>query len=271
MYKTKNSRIGAFIAFSFLAMTQIFAQNVPIDFEPMGNGADWAWTTFENDANPALEIVNNPAPGPLNNSNTVAKFTALAAGQPFAGIESMHGSDIGSFTITAENSIIRITVWKSVISNVGIKLVREDNWSLGEILIPNTVVNEWEQIEYDFSSHIGNNYDQIVIFPDFADRDSTNIIYFDNVYGGLATPNSIQELDEVLVTLAPNPSHDFLTITSEKAIENVVIYSNAGARVLHIAGNDVREGIDISDLAPGLYLAQIAVEGRKRVLQFVKE
>ena len=39
-----------------------FAQNVPIDFELGGNGLNWTWTTFENDTNPALEIVANPDP-----------------------------------------------------------------------------------------------------------------------------------------------------------------------------------------------------------------
>ena len=74
-----------------------FAQNVPIDFELGGNGLNWTWTTFENDTNPALEIVANPDPSGINTSATVAKFTALQTGQPWAGCESMHGSDIGSF------------------------------------------------------------------------------------------------------------------------------------------------------------------------------
>ena len=35
-------------------------QNIPIDFEQGGHGLNWTWTTFENDTNPALEIVPNP-------------------------------------------------------------------------------------------------------------------------------------------------------------------------------------------------------------------
>ena len=72
-----------------------FAQNVPIDFELGGNGLNWTWTTFENDTNPALEIVANPDSSGINTSATVAKFTALQSGQHWAGCESMHGSDIG--------------------------------------------------------------------------------------------------------------------------------------------------------------------------------
>ncbi len=96
-----------FVSITFLSVT---GQNIPIDFEEPGNGADWTWTTFENDSNPALEIIPNPDASGLNTSSTVAKFTALQAGQPFAGCETLHGAGIGTFTIEASSSIIRIMV-----------------------------------------------------------------------------------------------------------------------------------------------------------------
>jgi len=104
-------------------------ETIPVDFEDPGNGAFWTWTVFENVSNPALEIIDNPDPSGINPSATVAKFTALQAGQPWAGCESLHGSDIGEFTIDGNNAIIRIMVWKSVISDVGIKLVTSSGWS----------------------------------------------------------------------------------------------------------------------------------------------
>lgn len=100
----------------------------------------------------------------------------------------MHGTDIGTFTIDQDNYIIRIMVYKTAISDVGIKLVRWDNWSLGEIKVANTKTHEWEQLEFDFSAHIGLTYDQIVIFPDFTARPSDRTIYFDNVWGDLYVP-----------------------------------------------------------------------------------
>ena len=62
----------------------LFAQNSPIDFETGGYGATWTWTVFENDNNPSLEIMTNPNIGGINSSTTVAMFTALQAGQPWA-------------------------------------------------------------------------------------------------------------------------------------------------------------------------------------------
>ena len=90
----------------------LFSQNAPIDFENPGIGSNWTFTVFENDINPPLEIVSNPNPGGLNTSATVAKFTSLQAGQPWAGCESQHGSDIGSFSLDTSNCIVKILVYK---------------------------------------------------------------------------------------------------------------------------------------------------------------
>ena len=238
---------------SLLISTICIAQNIPIDFETNGNGSDWVWTTFENGSNPDLEIVPNPDISGINTSATVAKFTALEVGQPFAGCESLHGAGIGSFTIDESNSTIRIMVWKSVISDVGIKLVRVDNWSLGEIKIPNTLINEWEQIEFDFSEHIGNTYDQIVIFPDFNDRSSDNIIYFDEVYGELAVPSSTKELQKSFIKIVPNPATNSISIQSDYSVDKYEIYSITG-KLVKLEENFDNTEIDIIDLSKGAYI-----------------
>ncbi|MBS4035150.1 MAG: T9SS type A sorting domain-containing protein [Ignavibacterium sp.] len=167
----------------------VSGQNQPIDFETGGFGAGWTWTVFENDTNPPLDIIPNPDASGINTSATVAKFTALQAGNPWAGCESLHGTtDLGPFVLDATNSTIKIMVWKSVISDVGIKLVSANGWSQGEIKVPNTLVNQWEELTFNFAGFLNpppseGQLDQIVIFPDFdlAGRTQDNIIYFDNI------------------------------------------------------------------------------------------
>jgi gliding motility-associated-like protein len=173
-----------------LAACPLVAQNGPIDFEPNGIGQAWFWKVFEDGSNPPLEFVANPDPDPngYNPSPTVAKFTALPQGAPFAGCETQHGAGVGTFTIDNSNKIIRVMVYKNTISDVGVKLVRFDSWSLGEIKVANTKINEWEQLEFDFSDHFGLTYDQLVFFPDFRSRSQTEIIYFDNIFGEQYTP-----------------------------------------------------------------------------------
>ncbi len=236
-------------------------ETIPVDFEDPGNGAFWTWTVFENDSNPALEIIDNPDPSGINTSATVAKFTALQTGQPFAGCESLHGSDIGEFTIDSDNAIIRIMVWKSVISDVGIKLVTSSGWSTGELKVANTKTNEWEQLTFDFSTidHENMTYDQIVIFPDFDNRTSDNVIYFDNVYGDEAIPTSIIDLNAIDLKLFPNPAKDRLTFTSEEqTMETIAIYDLLGNRIAVHYPNSRNLTIEVADLASGIYIATIA-------------
>ena len=157
--------------------------NAPIDFEVDGYGAEWTWTAFENDSNPPLTIVANPSATGLNVSDSVASFTTLTTGQPWAGVESQHGADIGTFNLDASNSMVKIMVYKPVISDVGIKFSKPDGWSMGELKVANTVINEWEELTFDFSSQMQEGYDQIVVFPDFdlAGRAADNTCYFDNI------------------------------------------------------------------------------------------
>ena len=160
--------------------------NGPIDFESNGYGANWTWKVFENTDNPpALEIVSNPNSSGINTSSKVAKFTALSSGKAFAGCESQHGSDLGSFKFDSKNSIVKIMVYKTVISDVGLKFVESDGEAQPEIKVANTKTNEWEELTFDLSGSIGKGktgiIDQIVIFPDFKERSSDHIIYFDNI------------------------------------------------------------------------------------------
>jgi hypothetical protein len=162
----------------------------PIDFEPSGFGADWAWNVFENDSNPPLEFVANPDASGINTSATVAKITALQAGQPYVGCETVHGEMGITWDLDASNAFIKIMVYKTVISDVGIKLVNPTGGAQEEIKVPNTKINEWEELTFDFSDRIGNgldgstNIDQIVVFPDFDGRTSDNVVYFDNITFG---------------------------------------------------------------------------------------
>ena len=244
----------------------VLAQNYPIDFETGGNGATWTWTVFENSGNPSLEIVTNPNTGGINSSATVAKFTALQAGQPWAGCESQHGSDIGTFSLDASNSTLKIMVYKTVISDVGLKFVIPTSGSLGEIKVANTVTNAWEELTFDFSSHIGLpeaiSIDQIVVFPDFnlGGRTQDNIIYFDNISFSPATvPGSPAEAAPT-PTLAEanvisifsdaytnidgvnlNPAWGQSTVVTEMAIEgnNTLLYTGLNYQGTEFISQDV--------------------------------
>ncbi len=167
-----------------------YTLNAPIDFEPSGFGAGWTWNVFENGSNPALQFVANPNASGINTSATVARFTALQAGQPYAGVETAHGTMGITWDLSSTNAKIRIKVYKTKISDVGIKLANPAGGAQVEIKVANTVINAWEELTFDFTSRIGNgldgstNIDQIIIFPDFVARGADDVIYFDHITFG---------------------------------------------------------------------------------------
>jgi len=272
----------------------LFAQNSPIDFETGGYGAAWTWTVFENGDNPSLEIVTNPNAGGINSSATVAKFTALQAGQPWAGCESLHGSDIGTFSLDATNSTVKIMVYKTVISDVGLKFVIPSSGSLGEIKVANTVTNAWEELTFDFSSHIGLpeaiGIDQIVVFPDFdlGGRTQDNIIYFDNIsfYSnsvGIDNRNETFPQGFALEQNFPNPFNPVTTLRydlPENSYVNVTVYDMLGRQVRTLVNTTQDAGFRSviwnatndygKPVSAGIYLYQIQagefVQTKKMVL-----
>ena len=205
-----------------LMITSIcFSQNAPIDFEAGGEGANWGWNVFENADNPPLEFVSNPDPSGINQSAMVAKFTARdtnAGAAPYAGLESQHGGNIGTFDLTSENALVNIMVYKTKISDVGIKFATPTGGAQAEIKVANTLINQWELITIDFSGYIGlgetTGLDQIIIFPDFINRTADDIIYFDNITFGVPVANPIA----LPITLEGGQAPDFLDFNGSSTL-----------------------------------------------------
>lgn len=140
------------------------------------------WEVFENADNPALVFVDNPDTNGLNVSNTVAKITARADGAPWAGSVT---KSVDSFSLDTTNYLIKVMVYKDKISPVALKLATVSQWG-AEIHVTNTKVGEWEELTFDFSKHPEFDYvpeaiSEVVIFPDFNERDADTVMYFDNV------------------------------------------------------------------------------------------
>ena len=226
----------------------VSAQAGPIDFEPNGFGGNWAWTTFENGNNPAVQMVSNPAPSGINLSPTVCKFTALVSGAPWAGFESVHGQGIGVFNLTAANCQIKVMVYKSVLSNVGLKFATPSGASSGEILVSNTLVNQWEELTFDFTNVLSNptstGIDQIILFPDFGQRSDNNVCYIDNI----KFSNQDGSQSAAPMVPAPTPTYPAAAVISmfSNPYVNVTVdtwqapWSQAQVTDLQIQGNDTK-------------------------------
>ena len=157
-------------------------------------------------------------------------------------------------------------VYKTVISDVGLKFVIPSSGSLGEIKVANTVTNAWEELTFDFSSHIGLpeaiGIDQIVVFPDFnlSGRTQDNIIYFDNISFSPATvpgspteaaptptlseANVISIFSDAYTNIAGvnlNPAWGQSTVVTEITIEgnNTLLYTGLNYQGTEFTAQDV--------------------------------
>ena len=181
-----------FIAISFTGFGQ-----TTIDFEPEGVGMDWDWTVDANGPNAPLEFVSNPNPTAVNSTDVTAKFTASPNGQPWA---LAYTDAAGSITFTENNSLVKMSVLKTVATTVAIKFEDSTNPSFfKQIEVANTVTNgDWEELSFDFSTVIGNSYDRMVIIPDFLARSEPHLLYFDQISfnsGGAVEDYNLEDID----------------------------------------------------------------------------
>ncbi len=81
-------------------------------------------------------------------------------------------------------------------------------------------------------------------------------------------PTGIKPLADALaaITITPNPAHCAIKLAGAKDC-NVVITDMVGREVLHTTATTAHEAIDISGIAPGLYMAQVVMPngGRKLI------
>lgn len=140
----------------FLLSPFLIAQTT-IDFETVGN--NWTWNPFDLGTGGSFDIVANPNPSGLNTSDSCAMIMIAADGNPWGGIWS---SDFPDMTIDANNCIVKILVYKDVTTRFNLKLEPPavDHFD------SNTVVNQWEELTFDYSSAIGTTSATLTLIPD---------------------------------------------------------------------------------------------------------
>ena len=158
----------------------LFAQT-DIDFQSISSGLpgpNWTWTADQE--NTSFAVVDNPYTTGINTSSKVGELTAAAGSNAWALAFS---DGIGSFTFDANNTTVKIMVYKTRISPVEIKFEDATDSSINVArTVSNTVVNAWEELTFDFYSAIGDtSYGKVVIIPDNSARTEANITYFDNI------------------------------------------------------------------------------------------
>jgi hypothetical protein len=147
-------------------------------------------------------------------------------------------------------------VWKDVISDVGIKFADATSAAQPEIKVANTLINQWEELTFDFSSRIGVYpvvKDQIIIFPDFelAGRTQDNICYFDNISFSPSNSVGVDNRSETLPQRFaleqnfPNPFNPITTLRyelPEDSFVDVMVYDMLGNVVSNLVNANQSSG-----------------------------
>lgn len=220
-----------------------------VDFETLGK--DWTWTMYENGDNAAslFTFVNNPTTSGINTSATCAKFIVNATAATWAQVQT---SGFSPITFTADNNKVKVMVYKSVISNFVITLQNADASVKLQKVAPNTKINEWEMMTFDFSGLIGKTVTKMIIYPDYPSaRTAGSTNYFDNIFFNSLT-TVVNEMVAANINLYPNPVNDVLHIQLPENNNRLMIYDIVGNKVFD-QFIPADSNLDMSNFKTGIY------------------
>lgn len=263
----------AFVAFGSSAIAQNSGN--PIDFESAAGGNNWAWTIFENGTNaPAdLTVVANPGPSALNQSANCVKFIVeSASSMPWAGAWS---KNIGNFTFSSSNCVVKVLVYKSVISPFLVKFENATNAADNtELKVSNTKINEWEELSFDFTAQIGRTFGNLVIIPDFpATRTTASVDYYDNIRFVSNAPTTLSSsVLESVLSVFPNPASDKVTVVAASEISEIIISNLLGQAVKIVTPNSLEATVALDGIPAGQYIITVKqVDGVVSAQKIVKK
>lgn len=217
-----------------------------------------------------FRIVPNPQPDDVNESGHVVEFRRSQHGVPWGGFWSALPEPLD----LSENKYVYVKVWKPRISPLRFKVEGGPTPDLEiESMFPQTEVNQWEEIVFDFSEKDGE-WNIIAFMPDFADPidlDEDIVIYFDEIRVGEApTDVSVIRLPDAGFDLKvyPNPASGNFTVEAPV---------NSQIALIDIAGNLIHQQtvvnpvttIDLSGVGAGLYLVRVVDGSSVRTIKLV--
>ncbi len=93
----------------------------------------------------------------------------------------------------------------------------------------------------------------------------------ENCYFALArrenSRTSLEPENQAIVSLYPNPTSGFLQINSSEPIRYADITAVDGKLLRSFTGGEISGGLDMSDLAPGMYLMKLVLQNKQEVVR----
>ena len=84
-------------------------------------------------------------------------------------------------------------------------------------------------------------------------------------------PSSINEVSQKMIRLFPNPTNDFITVSSPEIIYKLEIFNISGELVKSLSVTDYSSSFSVNDLLPGIYGCRItSSRGKQTSGKFIK-
>jgi len=240
-----------------------------------------SWRYFPADDSGAFELIDNPDPSGINTSAKVGKATEKStSGQPWQGMYT----DLPAPIHFGADKIIKMKVWSPQVATITMKLERPltpGAPTSGDLTVPNTKANEWEELSWDFSQTPitdDGEYARITLIFDINNIPAEDVIYyFDDIQlsaGGCGTTSIFGGPEKPRdLTVSPNPVIDELRIDDLGNVSRLDIYNMYGQRVATVwTGSASSTSVQVSNLVQGTYILNgYSAKGElKAMTRFVK-
>jgi len=241
-----------------------------------------SWKYFPADDSGDFALIDNPDPSGINTSAKVGQATEKStSGQPWQGMYT----DLPAPIHFGTDKIVKMKVWSPQVATVTMKiehpLTPGAPGSSGDVTVPNTKANEWEELSWDFSSTPitdDGEYNRITLIFDINNIPLTdNIYYFDDVQltsGECGTVSVGHGPDAPRpLTISPNPVADELRIDDLGRVSRLDVFNMYGQKLATVStGTASSTYLQVSNLQPGAYI--LAGYGNKgehiAIARFVK-
>lgn len=223
------------------------------------------WRYFPADDSGEFSLVDNPDPDPINSSQKVGRAVEKASsGQPWQGMYT----DLPAPIVFGSDKIVRIKVYSPKETTLTMKLERPLNpsapGSSGDNTVAITKVNEWEELEFDFSLSPtplpdDGKYTRITLIWDINNIPAQDeVYYFDDVAlttGECAIVGNNDPIAPRDLFVSPNPVSDNLFVSELGEVSRLDVYNLFGQRVSSTwTENEVSTFINVSSLYQGTYI-----------------
>lgn len=273
---------SAMLMVGLLSLASVQGQSLPLTFEDSTityeifgfGGADFG-------AIPAA-FIENPDPTGANTSATVGNITKPEGAQVWAGASIPLATTID----LSEGSVFQLTVW-SPRAGIPFRVKFEDTTSppnadgnptiIAEVDVNTTVANEWEVLTYDMSLDAANydaanNYNQIVLFPDFGTEGAVGgeDFYFDDFLNPSAASISKELASQISFNLFPNPASDMAKVSFDMPITGQTSLTLINVMGQKMADMDLgtlpvgthQHEFKLQTMPSGIYYMVLAIDGQ---------